>query len=34
MTRYLSQATIRAAVERLGESRGQSSILDFLVFKR
>lgn len=34
MTRYLSQATIRAAVDRLGESRGQSSILDFLVFKR
>lgn len=34
MTSYLSPATIRAAVDRLGESRGQSILIDYLVFKR
>lgn len=34
MTSYLSPATIRAAVERLGESRAQSALLDYLIFKR
>lgn len=34
MTNYLSPATIRAAVDRLGESRGQSILVDYLVFKR
>jgi hypothetical protein len=34
MTSYLSPATIRAAVDRLGGSRGQSILIDYLVFKR
>src|SRR3546814_11196724 len=34
MTNYLSPATIRAAVDRLGQSRGQSILVDYLVFKR
>jgi hypothetical protein len=34
MTSYLSPATIRAAVDRLGVSRGQSILIDYLVFKR
>ena len=34
MTSFLSPATIRAAVDRLGESRAQSSLLDYLIFKR
>lgn len=34
MTSYLNQATIKAAVDRLGESRAQSSLLDYLIFKR
>ena len=34
MTSYLSPATIKAAVDRLGESRAQSSLLDYLIFKR
>lgn len=31
---YLSPVTIRAAVDRLGVSRGQSILIDYLVFKR
>ena len=34
MTSYLSPATIKAAVDNLGKSRAQSSLLDFLIFKR
>lgn len=34
MTSYLSPATIRAAVDRLGESRAQSALVDYLIFKR
>lgn len=34
MTSYLSPATIRAAVDRLGVSRGQSILIDYFVFKR
>lgn len=34
MTSHLSPATIKAAVERLGDSRGQSILLDYLIFKR
>lgn len=34
MTSHLSPATIRSAVERLGESRAQSILLDYLIFKR
>lgn len=34
MTSYLSPATIREAVDRLGESRAQSILLDYLIFKR
>ena len=34
MTSYLSPETIRAAVDRLGESRAQSNLLDYLIFKR
>lgn len=34
MTLYLSQETIRAAVERLGQSRANSALTDYLVFKR
>ena len=34
MTSYLSQATIKAAVDRLGEARAQSALVDYLIFKR
>jgi hypothetical protein len=34
MTSYLSPATIKRAVDRLGESRAQSVLLDYLIFKR
>lgn len=34
MTQYLNPATIKAAVNRLGESRAQSALVDYLVFKR
>lgn len=34
MTNYLSQETIRNAVERLGQSRANSALTDYLVFKR
>lgn len=34
MTGYLSQETIKGAVDRLGTSRAQSALCDFLVFKR
>lgn len=34
MTSYLSPATIKAAVDNLGKSRAQTSLLDFLIFKR
>jgi len=34
MTSYLSPATIKGAVDRLGESRAQSNLLDYLIFKR
>lgn len=34
MTSYLSPATIKAAVDRLGTSRAQSNLVDFLIFKR
>lgn len=34
MTAYLSRETIKGAVERLGLSRGQSALTDYLVFKR
>lgn len=34
MTSFLSPATIRSAVERLGDSRSQSALVDFLIFKR
>lgn len=34
MTRYLSQETIEDAVHQLGDSRAQSSLVDYLIFKR
>lgn len=34
MTLYLSPATIKSAVNRLGESRAQSALVDYLIFKR
>lgn len=34
MTSYLSQETIRGAVDRLGSSRAQSILMDYLIFKR
>jgi hypothetical protein len=34
MTSYLSPETIRDAVARLGESRAQSALVDYLIFKR
>ena len=34
MTDYLDQETIKGAVGRLGESRAQSALVDYLIFKR
>lgn len=34
MTSFLSQATIRGAVDRLGQSRALSALVDYLIFKR
>lgn len=34
MTSYLSQATIKAAVDRLGDARAKSALIDYLIFKR
>ena len=34
MTNFLSLETIKAAVERLGQSRANSSLVDYLIFKR
>ncbi|MDP1792781.1 MAG: AAA family ATPase, partial [Acidimicrobiales bacterium] len=34
MTSFLSQETIKAAVDRLGEARAQSTVVDYYVFKR